>query len=785
MATSPPGEPVTLSRDTLLELASMMGRNQGPSSQSANTSSGSGGGSSVNWSALSDKVGVVGGAVITNFDKVARGTATTADAFTAVTGIVKSFPGFGTVGKAVDMLGANAIDTAKSMRETGRAGITMGGDLTGFNAAVKGAQLTFPEFEAQVRRGSEGIAGLSSNMDKSAKAYLGVMKDVQESEAGIQLKKAGVSAEELAQVTQLSMSRKRTFDFEDEKSRIQARDSAIALATEMNEVAKITGKSKEAQIAGIKSQLDKAEVEATLTQRGNAYRDQFEKMQASLGALGPSVQNLASEIASGGVRTKEGTAQLAALGPAGQQLQRAVLAQEAAAKSGSKEAKDAALREVELAKLAVIKYQQSDQYLEAVKTDTSEVGLQRRKQFMEARAASAALESSVKQVEEKAKKEGRKLTPDEIAKEARQLQKQEVTDITTGTKRDASGKAVEDTSQALFRTTNNMDNALKVAGGAIARSVDSTVKESDKLTAGLGKLNNLLDRTPTTGSMQNVVRSLPGQSGVGVDSESATPGRTPGTPYQRRDVGSKAATGNWFEDFGAGKIMELHKREAVVPEAKVPEFMKDMMAKMPIPKQPTGMPSPDVMKDMMAKLPIPKETNTIGPNFFNDMMSKIVPPKDKAGAGAMPDFMKDMMSSLPMNASASQKAPPIDMNAMVSKMTKNMPSIKAPNPSELASGFPMGGDLFGSLRTSISSATSSLAKKPEAPAPVVQPAPVQTAPPVRGTTTASENVQDAMLTQLNMLNKNVMQLIAHSAESVSLSTTQLRATKGLSGNRLG
>lgn len=760
-------EPVTLSRESLLDLADMIGKRPGVTPATPAPS-----GEGPAWAKIGEKFGVVGGAVITNLDKVSRGTATTADAFSAVTGIVKAFPGFGTVGKAVDMLGANAIDTAKSMRETGKAGITMGGDLTGFNAAVKGAQLTLPEFESQVRRGAEGMAGLGSNMDKSAKAYLGVLKDVQESEAGVQLKKAGVSAEELAQITQLSMSRKRAFDFEDEKSRIQARDSAIALATEMNEVARITGKSKEAQLAGIKTQLDKAEVEATLTQRGPAYRDQFEKMQASLGALGPSVQSLASEMASGGVRTKEGTAQLAALGPAGQQLQRAVLAQEAAAKSGSKEVKDAALREVELAKLAVIKYQQSDQYLEAVKTDTSEVGQQRRKQFMEGRAASAAMESAVKQVEEKAKKEGRKLTPDEVQKEARQLQKQEVQDTVTGVKRDKDGKAIEDPAQALFKTTNNMDNTLKVAGGALAGSVDKTVKESDKLSTGLSRLNTMLDRAPSTESMKGIINSAPGQAGVGVNSEAATAGRVPGTPYRRRDGGSKDATGSWFEDFGVGQIMELHKKEAVVPEAKLPEFMKDMMAKMPLTKE-----------NELAKSP-----GGGMPSFIKDMMAGI---EKKSGKPDMSEMMDRVMKTGPMAGANSFNKN--DMSAMMNKMKGGMPAVKSMDPGAMMSGMmggmggiPTGGDMFGGLKTSISSATNALSQKDQKPsAPIIPPAPITAPAAAPQSNRATENVQDAMLTQLNMLNKNVMQLIAHSAESVSLSTTQLRATKGLSGNRLG
>ena len=772
MANTPgANEPVTLSRDTLLDLADMLGKRQGSTTTATPTSSSS----APEWSKLGEKFGVVGGAVVTNLDKVARGTATTADAFSAVTGIVKAFPGFGTIGKAVDMLGANAIDTAKSMRETGKAGITMGGDLTGFNAAVKGAQLTLPEFESQVRRGAEGIAGLSSNMDKSAKAYLGVLKDVQESEAGVQLKKAGVSAEELAQITQLSMSRKRAFDFEDEKSRIQARDSAIALATEMNEVARITGKSKEAQLAGIKSQLDKAEVEATLTQRGPAYRDQFEKMQASLGALGPSVQSLASEMASGGVRTKEGTAQLAALGPAGQQLQRAVLAQEAAAKSGSKEAKEAALREVELAKLAVIKYQQTDQYLEAVKTDTSEVGQQRRKQFMEARAASAAMESAVKQVEEKAKKEGRKLTPDEVQKEARQLQKQEIQDTVTGVKRDKDGKAIEDSSQALFRTTNNMDNTLKVAGGALAGSVDKTVKESDKLASGLSRLNTLLDRAPSTDAMRNTISNVTAQTGTGVDPAAATPGRTPGTRYvPRQEAGSKDVFGDWFaKDWGAGGLSELHGKEAVVPQNKLPEFMKDMMAKMPMSKE-----------NELAKMP-----GGGMPSFIKDLMDGSV--QKKTAQPDISEMMNKMMSTGPLAGAGSFNKN--DMSAMMNKMKGSMPSVKAMDPNAMMSGMmggmggiPTGGDMFGGLKTSISSATNALAQKDQkSPAPIIPPAPKATPAPAPQSNRATENVQDAMLTQLNMLNKNVMQLIAHSAESVSLSSTQLRATKGLSGNRLG
>jgi hypothetical protein len=105
-------------------------------------------------------------------------------------------------------------------------------------------------------------------------------------------------------------------------------------------------------------------------------KNSFLKTQSQLASLGPSVQSLASEIVTGGVRTKEGIATMTALGPAGEELQRAVKQQQGLSKDASEEEKRRAKEAVDMATAKVNERIASKEYAQIANTATGETASQ-------------------------------------------------------------------------------------------------------------------------------------------------------------------------------------------------------------------------------------------------------------------------------------------------------------------------------------------------------------------------------------------------------------------------
>jgi hypothetical protein len=113
--------------------------------------------------------------------------------------------------------------------------------------------------------------------------------------------------------------------------------------------------------------------------------------------------------------------------------------------------------------------------------------------------------------------------------------------------------------------------------------------------------------------------------------------------------GSKDTFGDWFsKDWGTGGLSELHGKEAVVPQEKIGEFLKDMIARTPtllsdlqgnlkstLSEAKASMPTTDTFKDMFNNIKFPEMpsttegTGTASNNSFattsqnNDVMTEL------------------------------------------------------------------------------------------------------------------------------------------------------------------
>ena len=743
-----------------------------------------GGGSGGDWQTGASNAGNLftqaGRTAVDAMGKVASGTASTSDVLGAATGVIGKFGGIGAdAGKAIQELGTGVIDANNAMRRTGDVGVTFSGNLGEMNKQVKQAQLTMPEFEDAIRRNSGAIAGLSSTMDKSASAYLKVSKDVQETGVADTLKQAGISSKEFAELTMLSIQNKRALDLNDDKARKQAIETTLALANEMNEVARITGKSREEQQRMLKGQLEKAEVEASLAQMGNEGRDNFNKMQVALGPLGKSVQDLASEIATGGVRTAEGTKQMAALGPAGASLERAIKQQ---MEARTDDEKKRAAQAVESAKLDVLRYQQSKEYLDAVRFDSSEVGKVRRQQYMDSLASQKADEAAREEYRKKFGKDG---TAEEVAKFARDQVKMATAGVEIDPK---TGKEIVNQGAVVSRTINQLDNLGKVAAGGAAEGLNKLNRSTGELIQSQQGFNNFLAKYKTAEAAANLPRdtanaatqALTGRQAANSanlppDRRNPVPIREFGSPGVDSFLKGSGAFSNMFENWGKETVVKLHGEEAVVRKDQGIQLVQKLVDEQSgnLKKQLDGV----VKKVAADKATVNRE----------DLQKEVAQAFSKITStnNEMPGINRignDITNAFGQMSQKITSGPKLDV--MQEQMTKAFSQIKQPEFTKL----PMSKDIFGSLTSKINDLTSNIPKsdatnKPKEE-PRVSPETQVATPPAPPAPIGEEVTLKDILQALNELNKTNALMVANTEMISEFGRKQLQATKGLSGNRL-
>jgi hypothetical protein len=567
----------------------------------------------------------------------------------------------------------------------------------------------------------------------------------------------------------ISMKERRGLDLNDREARQQMLENTIALSGEMNEVARLTGVSRQEQMAKLAKDKENVMVQAELMGMDKDATNRYDMLKTKLGPLGDSVSKLADEIFTGGIRTKEGSDRMAALGPAGKAFEAAVLAQKNATTQAQK---DAAAAAMEKAKADIAAYQKSEQYLSQVKLDRSSVGDEARKmmaenkelkgrQTAEATAASAA------------KAEGKPVaTPEEIQQARINQAKQDTARVgPDGKPLAGSGisSAVNQFDQRLFqeskkaadlfselntqlgKTINNNETLQKglsprvKAGGQSVRREDT--QDGTWVGAAEGEVREGWEKAtskpkpPADVNPGERPQKRPAPQTTPTEAEPApqtvNPGERP--PAQRRAEGGPVEPGvpYWVGEEGP-ELVKFDTKSTVVPTDKVPTASPSSVDAMP--KLPDF---GSMFNDMMPDFSALKEKMPDMSKMFGDMV-----PDTELVKKSLPDFdslFGDMSASITDNSTAALETVKLDAISKVDAAKKETTF-----------------DEFG----------SEVAKKPEVEAPK-EPAPQ----PVAEGATLSD-----LKEQLVQLNTAVTQLIAHSAQTAENSGAAVKATKDLSGN---
>lgn len=502
----------------------------------------------ADFGSLGQKVQGLGNTFVDAGSKLMSGTATTGDAFKSVSFVLDKFGGaVGNVtSNAISQLGSGIIKVNDTMRETGKFGVTLGQDLAGFNEAVMKGYLTLDEFQGIVATNSQSMAGLGAGMDKSAKAFLGVLADVETTDVAKDLKALGMSSKELADITQLSLMNRKSLDLSDAKSKETAVRAATDLAVQLDLVAQITGKSREQAAADLKQRQDDAQLQAAMALKGPEFAKNFESATAM---LPKSAQKLMSELATGGVRTDEGVALSATYG--GEVMDSFQKLNEAL-EHGTEEQVARAREEA----MAALVRRNADKSVQETTMLIGNSYLKYGEVFLETASAQRNIEAKQEEV--------LKATGERISIE--EAQRRLIEDVN-------AKKRAQNEEGTTARTINQVDNLGKTIGAVSAQGLKELNDRLLKAASKDGGLNAFENKLKELASPEGMVKGMKDAGTSAVESiknaaklpvtfegpEKATP-----TEIPKRANGSLGTVGKWLEDWGVASPVTLHGKEGIV-----------------------------------------------------------------------------------------------------------------------------------------------------------------------------------------------------------------------------
>ena len=410
--------------------------------------------------------------------KLATGAASSANILSGATDFIKQFGTVGFLaGNAISTFGNIILDVNNTMRETGRVGVTFNGNMGEYNAAVMQGQLTMPEFSRLLKDSTSSMAGFGGGMDNATRGFLGVLTEIQGTEVALNLKAAGMQSQEFAEILAIIGTSMSGANMKDEKTRQMAVVSTTLLADEMNRIAQITGRSRQAQERALDQQMKAVEIQASIDLRGPEFGVKMAAGMTAMGDYGASMQRLLTEEATGGARTEESLKLKATLGPAADAVQayaRAINegnpAQIAEAKARMQSAVDQRIGSQEFLKTTALMGDRALSYgtLYAEAAPKQKALLAEQAEIAQARGVQLA-----------------SISKDEAAASLAA----KATAAAAGLKQGEDGKPVVDPGSAFSRTLNLVDNQLKVSGGVLAgtftgmnESIGLTIRSIDGLS---------------------------------------------------------------------------------------------------------------------------------------------------------------------------------------------------------------------------------------------------------------------------------------------------------------
>lgn len=741
-------ETVNLSRESIEILANQLARQTGGPRMPAYSTSGA----SNMFTEIGNNFAKSTNTIADVLGKISTGTANHSDVLKATTYVLEKFGGtVGNVaGHALSTLGEQIFAVNDTMKLTGEYGVTIGGNLGDFNQSVMRAHLTLTEFADIIATNAQEIVGMGGGMDASARRFTKLLDDISVTDAARHFKAAGMTALELANITQVATMNQRGYlanAKDEDRARKDATSSVILLAQEVDIATQITGKRRSQEAAELKKEQQAVDTQVLIALKSAQNPEYAANLAKATAGMSESAKRLVAVYAGGGPRDKADIDLVATYGPEAS----ARMAQ--LAKSLDTNDQNAMQRAKIEAQASIAERMQDRSFLQAVlatkgqRVFSGEIVKQEMPaaRSIEAKQAELGIETSAKAAIESM----RKAAIDRI---------------------EGGPPGKPDVGAATSRAINELDNLSKVTTAAFA---DSVKKMHDNISEAnrdsLPKFNKLMSEMASpTGALQKIV-DIGNNIKETVKNAELPVGK-------KRQSGTLKMTGSLFEKFDPeGELVELHGEESIVPKGDVSAFIKEYAN--------------------TSSANIEQTLKSLGVQGFNPTANaEAKKDEENKKESARIAYLKTLATKAVVDGSGNVKhayspetvdyAERMLKELGVESPTEQFKKALGEQPKSVDPLAKLTG-LNATLRDWQSNISAMSKPESKEAAPPTAPAPSETSPPTTeppAPTTEQQAAIPELKDHIVQLNTTLRELISHTDAGVD---KQVKAIKSLSGNRLG
>jgi len=246
----------------------------------------------------------------------------TARVSTATTALKDNFGAVGSaIGAVPDAIVKGAEGYLDTFRQLSSSGAGFSADLFELKNSAAQSRLTLDEFAGIVAENSAGFAGFGGTVNKGARIFTEASKNMFDNGLADPLLNMGMSFGEINEnmATYMTLNRRRFT--EEEMRNGKAAQSMVLMSTEMDKIAKLTGKNRAELEKEINDRMRKGQVEAKIRMlEASGNKEAADKMRRAIAEAekaGPGALAAVEDLfTKGAVVSEEGRAAAVALGPA-------------------------------------------------------------------------------------------------------------------------------------------------------------------------------------------------------------------------------------------------------------------------------------------------------------------------------------------------------------------------------------------------------------------------------------------------------------------------------------
>ena len=265
------------------------------------------------------------------FDKIIDTTSN------ALAGMAKAIPfageaiaaGIKATGEASKFVLDQLQETTKTFSDLATVGALTGDGMKGLQQQFKDSRMSMEGYKKVVTSNSQALAQFGGIVGQGANDFTKAVGDIVASNAGVELRKLGIGADQMGEATAKYLKTQQILGTQQKMTQERLIQGSVAYAREMDELAKLTGASKDKLQAEREKSLSEGKFLASIRDleelgpAGEAAAEQIQKFDSRLKEIDPSgsIAKGMRDMASGNLaNSKEAQALATATGGAAQDI---------------------------------------------------------------------------------------------------------------------------------------------------------------------------------------------------------------------------------------------------------------------------------------------------------------------------------------------------------------------------------------------------------------------------------------------------------------------------------